>query len=115
VPRLESLEDRAVPSTLTVLNNQDSGPGSLRAEIAAASSGDTIQFGSSLKGQTITLTSGELAVTQSLNIQGLGTSKLSISGNGASRVFDVSGGATVTIAGLTITNGVADHGGAILD
>ena len=31
-PRLECLEDRWVPSTLTVLNNLDSGAGSLRAD-----------------------------------------------------------------------------------
>ena len=62
-PRLESLEDRTLLSTLTVLNNHDNGPGSLRAAIAAAGSGDTIQFSSAVKGQTITLTSGELAIT----------------------------------------------------
>src|SRR6516225_10487779 len=38
-PRLEALEGRWVPSTLTVTNNLDSGPGSLRVEIAAANSG----------------------------------------------------------------------------
>src|SRR5713226_5500262 len=59
VPRLESLEERTVPSTLTVLNNHDSGAGSLRATIAAASSGDTIVFAPSLAHQTIPLTSGE--------------------------------------------------------
>src|SRR6266478_7088651 len=37
IPRLESLEDRSLPSTLTVLNNADSGPGSLRDTIAVAS------------------------------------------------------------------------------
>jgi hypothetical protein len=31
-PRLEALEGRDVPSTLTVTNTLDSGPGSLRAE-----------------------------------------------------------------------------------
>src|SRR5262249_62085726 len=38
-PRLEVLEDRTVPSTLTVTNNLDTGAlgdGSLRGEIAAA-------------------------------------------------------------------------------
>jgi hypothetical protein len=35
-PRLEALEGRDVPSTLTVTNTLDSGTGSLRAEIAAA-------------------------------------------------------------------------------
>src|SRR5262249_62431422 len=41
---LEALEDRTVPSTLTVLNNHDSGAGSLPAEIGAAHSGDPIVF-----------------------------------------------------------------------
>jgi len=63
-PRLEALEDRWMPSTLTVTNILDSGPGSLRAEIAAANSGDTINFASSLDGQTVTLTSGELLINK---------------------------------------------------
>src|SRR5262245_19554404 len=71
-PRLEGLEDRTGLSTLTVTNNLDSGAGSLRAAIKAASSGDTIVFDSSLAGQTITLTSGELAINQSLDIEGPG-------------------------------------------
>src|SRR6516165_12813270 len=41
-PRLEALEDRWLLSTLTVTNNLDSGPGSLRAEIALAQNNDTI-------------------------------------------------------------------------
>jgi hypothetical protein len=106
VPRLESLEDRMLPSTLTVLNNLDSGTGSLRAAITSAKSGDTILFASSLNGQTITLTSGELAISKSLDIEGPGASFLAVSGNNAFRVFDVSQGLTVTIAGMTVTHGV---------
>jgi hypothetical protein len=34
VPRLEALEDRALPSTFTVRNLLDSGAGSLRAAVA---------------------------------------------------------------------------------
>jgi hypothetical protein len=49
-PRLEVLEGRWLPSTLTVTNNLDNGPGSLRAEITAANSGDTIVFAPALKG-----------------------------------------------------------------
>src|SRR5439155_26805129 len=67
-PTLEALEDRWVPSTLTVLNNLDSGAGSLRAEIAAAHNSDTIVFASRLNGQTITLTSGELYIRKNLTI-----------------------------------------------
>jgi len=100
---------------VTVLNTNDSGPGSLRDAIAIASSGDTIVFDRSLAGQTITLTSGELAISKNLDIEGLGADNLTISGNNASRVFDISGGVTVAIAGLTISCGLADHGGGILN
>jgi hypothetical protein len=113
-PRLEVLECRNLPSTLTVLNTADSGPGSLRDTIAAAQSGDTIVFDPSLNGQTITLTSGELAFNQSLNLQGPGADQLTISGNNAGRVFDLTGsGADVAIAGLTIANGLSTQGGGI--
>src|SRR5262245_36597236 len=67
-PRLEALEGRDVPSTLTVTNTLDSGPGSLRAEIAAAKNNTTIVFDPSVHG-TITLTGGELDITSSVTIQ----------------------------------------------
>ena len=89
-PRLEGLEDRTVLSTLTVTNTLDSGAGSLRDAIKAAQSGDTIVFAPGLTGQTITLTSGELAISKSLDIEGPGAGLLAISGNDASRVFNVS-------------------------
>src|ERR1700722_8155151 len=71
-PELEPLEGRTLLSTLTVTTNADSGPGSLRAEIADASSGDMIRFSKKLSGQTITLTSGELVVNKNLEIDGMG-------------------------------------------
>jgi hypothetical protein len=138
-PQLEALEGREVPSTLTVTNNFDSGAGSLRAEIAAAHSGDTIDL-SGLSGQTITLTSGQLVLNKSLTIQGPGAGQLTISGGltwrlpghrlpsytNATRVFEVTGtGTNVTLSGLTITDGssygpldagaFAGDGGAILN
>ncbi len=91
----------------------DSGAGSLRQAIADADSGDTITFAHSLRGQTITLTSGALDVTKSLDIDGPGASQLAVSGGGNSEVFDVSSGTTVTISGLTITGGSAAQGGGI--
>jgi hypothetical protein len=120
-PQFDCLEDRCVPSTLTVTSTADSGPGTLRADIAAAQPGDTIVFSPSLAGQTITLTSGELVVNKSLTIQGPGAGQLAISGNQASRVFDVVGATTnVTLSGLTITQGNSGganggFGGGILD
>jgi len=111
-PQLESLDDRLVPSTLTVTNAADSGAGSLRADIAAAKSGDTIVFAPSLVGQTITLTSGELSITTGVTIQGPAADQLTVSGNNQSRVFEVNAGQPVVLSGMTITNAV---GGAIFN
>src|SRR5436190_20479894 len=66
-------------STLIVTSALDNGPGSLRATIAAAASGDVIQFDASLNGQVILLTS-ELSVTRELKIDGPGADQLAISG-----------------------------------
>jgi hypothetical protein len=105
-PTLEALEKRWMLTTLTVLNNHDSGSGSLRDAIASAKSGDTIDFAPSLNGQTIALTSNELAIKNSVDIEGPGAASLSISGGDKVRVFDiVSEGLTVQVAGLTITHG----------
>jgi hypothetical protein len=113
-PSLEALEHRWVPSTLTVLNTLDSGAGSLRAEIAAAHSGDTIKFAIPTTDPgynpatgvfTITLTSGELLIKQKLTISGPGAGELTVSGNNASRVFEVAKQDTVALSGLTISNG----------
>jgi hypothetical protein len=107
-PQLESLEDRCLPSTLTVLNTNDSGPGSLRATIAAAQSGDTIVFDPGLAYQTIQLTSGELVLDKSLDITGPVNGQLTVDALFASRIFDItSTSATVTVAGLIIAEGHA--------
>jgi hypothetical protein len=104
---VEALEHRTVPSTFTVLNNLDSGAGSLRQAILDANTNpgaDTIVFARRI--HQITLTSGELKITASLNIQGPGADELAVSGNAASRVFEVASG-TVTISGLTMSDGLA--------
>src|SRR5438552_18703279 len=52
----------ALADTITVINTNDSGPGSLRQALVDANQGDTINFDSSINGQRITLTSGQLNV-----------------------------------------------------
>ena len=107
-PRLEVLEDRCLPSTFAVLNLLDTGPGSLRAAVSAANANpgaDAINFATT---GTITLTSGQLDITDSLTINGPGVNSLTVSGNNASRVFSITGSSTnVAIADLTIANGLA--------
>src|SRR6267142_2196725 len=56
----------ALAATITVTNTADSGSGTLRAALASASSGDTIDT-TGLSG-TILLTSGELSVSNSVDV-----------------------------------------------
>jgi hypothetical protein len=114
-PRLEALEDRCVPSTLKVTNASDNvnQAGSLRYELAHAKSGDTIQIQTSKLPQgQIVLTNGELDLTKNVTIQAVGK-PATISGDALSRVFEVAGGAKVTLSNLTLTDGagVAGAGG----
>ena len=112
-PALEPMEGRTLLS-ITVTSAGDSGPGSLRQAIIDATNGDTSNFSRDLVGATIKLTSGELQVDKSLNIQGLGKDALTIDGGGTGRVFEITTpGANVTIAGMTITDGVAPQGGGV--
>jgi hypothetical protein len=95
-------------ATLTVTNTNDSGAGSLRQAIADAASGDIITFdtaGGFATPQTITLTTGELLINKSLTINGPGASQVTVSGNNASRVFFIETGNTVTLDGLTVSDG----------
>jgi predicted outer membrane repeat protein len=64
---------------------------------------------------TFTLTGGELGISSNLNIYGNGASFTTVSGNSASRVFNISSG-NVLLSGLTIANGQAlGDGGGILN
>jgi hypothetical protein len=94
--------------TITVMNTNDSGASSLRQALADANDGDTINFGAPVTG-TITLTSGELLVNDSITISGPGANVLAVNGNAASRVFHIASGKTVTISSFTVTNGSAPH------
>lgn len=96
-------------ASLVVTSLADSGPGSLRTAIAGANDGDVVTF--SISG-TITSLTGELLIGKSLDIVGPSPTKLAVSGNNASRVFNIAGGASVSLTGLTICNGHAHDGAA---
>ncbi|MFO0888130.1 MAG: hypothetical protein U0790_03170 [Isosphaeraceae bacterium] len=118
-PLIESLEDRKLLSTFTVENLADNGLGSLRQAILDANGNpgaDVIRFARSARDGTVTLTSGELVITDELRIDGPGAGRLSVSGNDASRVFRIAGGVSASIDGLTVTHGRAfGQGGGILN
>ena len=108
---VESLEPRQLLSTDLVTNLNDSGAGSLRQTLASAAPGDNIEFASSLSGGTINLTSGQLSVTQSVSIIGLGAGNLTISGGDDLTVFNIASATNVIISALTITSGSAGSRG----
>lgn len=121
-PRVDLLEGRALLATLTVTSPADSGAGSLRDQIAAAASGDTIDFAPALNNQTIVLTTGPIiSVGKNLKITGPGASKLAVSGNKSSAMLvflqDQTPGSSyidVTVSGLTLKDGNSQFaGGAI--
>lgn len=110
----------AAAATFTVSTTADSGPGSLRAAIAAAqqtTGPNDVEFAHGVRG-TIVLTSGAIVINQSVTIAGPGAHRLAISGNDADRIFDIEGGTAinVSISGLRIKHGLADssssHGSA---
>jgi hypothetical protein len=110
----------AEAATFNVTNLNDSGPGSLRQAIVdanAAAGPDTIAFQAGLTG-TITLTSGQLAISDSVSIQGPGQAAITVDGNNASRVFYLYNSDAlidVSISGLTVAHGSASEGAGIID
>ena len=116
-------EFRLVVTTAEDVVDAGDGELSLREAVALANANaddDAIVFDVSLAGQTIILNNGELTLTTDITIDGDvdGDNKadIIISGNNASRIFNLSGSTTdAVLLSLTLTNGQsADNGGAIL-
>jgi predicted outer membrane repeat protein len=111
-------------ATFTVTTLADNGAGSLRDAIAKANQAtgaDAIAFQAGLTG-TITLTGGELAITDSLTLTGPGSGRVTIDANGAARAFRLENAnatdKTWSIRGFKIVNGKAitssnDSGGGL--
>jgi hypothetical protein len=119
-PHFEVLEARHLLSTYVVDRLTDGGAGSglagdLRYCIRHAADGDAITFGVT---GTINLTYpyGSLYLLHNISIEGPGADLLTVSGPGRDsypenfRDFTVLPRATVSISGLTITNGYAPQG-----
>jgi predicted outer membrane repeat protein len=123
-----ALEDRCVPSTLTVTSVADDGSQNhtLRYAVTHAQDGDTIQLTAAIKGP-IVLNQGELILSRDVTIESVPSRTPTISGGATSRIFEVAAGAQVSLVNLKISggNGLADNtagatfadgnGGAILN
>jgi hypothetical protein len=106
----------AAPQTFTVSSTADAGADTLRQAILDANANpgdDTIVFSGAAAGPgaVITLTTGELGVTDNLNIVGPGSANLTVSGNDADRVFYLNAPGLVTVSGLTVADGNFGGGG----
>jgi hypothetical protein len=131
--RLEWLEDRSLPTTLTVTTASDvagHAGTSLRDAVsqankdAGAGVSDTIVFASSLAGATITLTQGQLELSGhaangamiTMDGSSLGQA-VTVNGNNGSRVFQVDSSVQAAFVSLVITGGNRgnDAGGGILN
>ncbi|MFC3615999.1 choice-of-anchor Q domain-containing protein, partial [Lutimaribacter marinistellae] len=114
---------RFVVNTLGEDNDPNNRTLSLREAIALANGSsfrDEIVFSNSLKGDTITLTQGELTISDSVSINGDvsgdGRADITISGNNSSRLFWIDGRSiSVELESLTLRDGSATgFGGAIV-
>jgi predicted outer membrane repeat protein len=108
-------------ATFTVTNTDDFGPGSLRQAVEdanAAAGADVINFQIATLPDAIVLISGELLVTDSVDVQGPGAENLGVIGNTSSRIFHLENGSAVidvTISGLGLATGSATEGAGIFD
>ncbi len=120
---VDSIDDTAIPGddvcTLReAIANADTNSDTTDGDCAAGSGADTITFASTATG-TITLVAQLPVVTdaEGLTITGPGAAELAISGNDVVRLFEVQSNASLSLSGLTLTDGRAasGDGGAILN
>jgi hypothetical protein len=118
-PEILALEDRRLLSTFTVTDPSDSltdglpTVGTLRWAVGqadGASTPSTIAFSLGSSPTTITLTNGQLELSNTvapITIQGPGAGLLAIDGGGTTRIFEVDSMVAASISGLTIQDGSA--------
>ena len=112
----DPLEPRRLLATFSVTTTADAGTGSLRAAVAQANAlqgPDVITFAIPPL-STISLTTGELVVTDQLTVRGPAGAEINLNAQGLSRIFNVgSTSRTLTLENLALRNGfVGDSGGS---
>ena len=80
---------------------------------AGEEDGDVIQFDPSLVDGTISLTQGQLTISDDLAIQA-GSLNITIDAQGLSRAFEINSSESVSLGRVNVTGGSADIGGGLL-
>lgn len=106
------------PADLSLREALDIANANLAPNANAALNPDSISLNLMLVNQTTVLTLGPLLVTDSVFVTGLGAAASIISGNALGSVFVIdqpARGIDVTLSGMTMTQGVAGIGGAVVN
>ncbi len=121
---LEALEQRRVfaliVDNVSSISDGNMSPGnvSLREALAVANATpglETIEFSPALSGATIATGGVPYVVNDDVIIVGLGAESLTISGGGASRVFQVNSAKSLELSKITVADGTVNgSGGAVL-
>jgi len=96
-----------------VTSTDDSGAGTMRDALSCVASGDTIYFGASLQGQTITISSTPISINKNVVFLADPAEDISVSGQSVSKVFEISAGNNVVLQGLSIIGGTSSMGNGI--
>jgi len=108
---VEPLEDRSVPSVVTVMSTSDdpTDTGSLRYALNNATPGETIDFAADVRTIDLSNTLNTVGLTIGVNLtitNDLGVGPVTIDGGGQFTVFTVSDSSlTASLSGLTIAHG----------
>jgi hypothetical protein len=107
---IEPVEARRLLTMIPVTTLADSGAGSLRDAIAQANAmagDDVIEFAAGLTG-TVNLASALPVLSSNIEVHGPGPGLLTVRRNATAsfRIVTIGAGATVTLSGLTISNGL---------
>lgn len=104
-------------ATLTVTNLNDTGAGSLRAQCAAATTGDHIVFQAGLAGSIAIMSEinlGTKALTITGNDNGAGAPAITLNALASTRFLNTQASLTVNLLAFTNGQAAASRGGAIL-
>jgi len=96
-----------------VYSVEDNGPGTLREAINCALPGDTVRFAYFIAGDSIMLTSIQIALDKHISVIANKNFSIYVNGTGTERVFDILDGNNVLLEGLSLISGTSNDGAGI--